>query len=197
MDMDIYEEGAEEDAMHLAYAFANETTDSKMDVKVNLKASDSEETFIDADIFTMNFDAESGALDMEISIPDEETGTDVGMTLNSTFEDVQEGKSFTWTLNNLTLTADGEELPLLTGYVTVNADYEKIETPADAEMLADMDSAGVMGLIMELQSNAESWMEKWGLAEEETETDEDGITTFPETDEEIPVVDDLETETEA
>ena len=45
--------------------------------------------------------------------------------------------------------------------------------------------------------NAESWMEKWGLAEEETETDEDGITTFPETDEEIPVVDDLETETEA
>lgn len=197
MDMDIYEEGAEEDAMHLVYAFANETTDSKMDVKVNLKASDSEETFIDADIFTMNFDAESGALDMEISIPDEETGTDVGMTLNSTFEDVQEGKGFTWTLNNLTLAADGEELPLLTGYVTVNADYEKIETPADAEMLADMDSAGVMGLIMELQSNAESWMEKWGLAEEETETDEDGITTFPETDEEIPVVDDLETETEA
>lgn len=60
-----------------------------------------------------------------------------------------------------------------------------------------MDSAGVMGLIMEIQSNAESWMEKWGLAEEETETDEDGITTFPETDEEIPVVDDLETETEA
>lgn len=197
MDMDIYEEGAEEDAMHLAYAFANEITDSKMDVKVNLKASDSEETFIDADIFTMNFDAESGALDMKISIPDEETGTDVGMNLNSAFEDVQEGKGFTWTLNNLTLAADGEELPLLTGYVTVNADYEKIETPADAEMLADMDSAGVMGLVMELQSNAESWMEKWGLAEEETETDEDGITTLPETDEEIPVVDDLETETEA
>ena len=60
-----------------------------------------------------------------------------------------------------------------------------------------MDSAGVMGLIMELQSNAESWMEKWGLAEEETETDEDGITTLPETDEELPVVDDLEAETEA
>ena len=197
MDMDIYEEGAEEDVMHLAYAFANETTDSKMDVKVNLKASDSEETFIDADIFTMNFDAESGALDMKISIPDEETGTDVGMNLNSTFEDVQEGKGFTWSLNNLTLAADGEELPLLTGYVTVNADYEKIETPADAEMLADMDSSGVMGLIMELQSNAESWMEKWGLAEEETETDEDSITTLPETDEEIPVVDDLEAETEA
>lgn len=198
MDMDIYEEGAEEDAMHLAYAFANETTDSKMDVKVNLKASDSEETFIDADIFTMNFDAESGALDMKISIPDEETGTDVGMTLNSTFEDVQAGKGFTWTLNNLTLAADGEELPLLTGYVTVNADYEKIEAPSDAEMLADMDSTDVMGLIMELQSNAETWMEKWGLAEEETEaeTDEYGIATLPETDEEMPVVADTETETE-
>ena len=199
MDMDIYEEGAEEDAMHLAYAFSNETTDSTMDVTVNLKVSDSEETIMDADIFTMNFDAESGALDMKISIPDEETGTEVGMTLNSTFEDVQAGKGFTWTLNNLTLASDGEELPLLTGYVTVNADYEKIEAPADAEMLADMDSTDVMGIIMELQSNAQSWMEKWGLAEEETEaeTDEYGIATLPETDEEVPVVTDLETETEA
>lgn len=76
---------------------------------MNLKASDSEETFIDADIFTMNFDAESGALDMEISIPDEETGTDVGMTLNSTFEDVHGRQGLYMDSDNLTLAADGEE----------------------------------------------------------------------------------------
>lgn len=166
MDMDIYEEGAEEDALHLDYAFANEITDSKMDVKVNLKVSDREETYTDADIFTMNFDAESGVMDIKSSIPDEETGAETGVTLNSTFENVQAGKGFTWKLNNLTLTAEGEELPLITGYVTVNADYEKIEAPADAEMLADMDSASAIELIMELQSNAQAWMEKWGLAEE-------------------------------
>ena len=196
MDMDIYEEGDEENVMHLAYAFVNDTTDSTMDMKVNLKVSDAEETYLDADIFTLNFDAGSGALDMKISIPDEESGSEAGVALNSTFEDVQAGKGFTWTLNSLSVSADGEEMPILSGYVTLNAEYEKIETPTDTEMLADMDTADVMGLILELQDNAQQWMEKWGLAEPETEeeTDEYGVATLPETDEEMPVVTDTEAE---
>lgn len=196
MNMDIYEEGDEEDVMHLVYAFANDTTDTNMDMKVNLKISDNEETYMDADIFTMTFDAQTGALDAKVSIPDEESGSEVGMTLSSTFENVQAGKGFTWTLNNLTVSADGEELPILSGYVTINADYEKIETPADVSMLADMDTSAVMELVMELQTNAESWMEKWGLADPETEeeTDEYGIATLPETDEEMPVVDETTAE---
>lgn len=196
MNMDIYEEGDEEDVMHLVYAFANDTTDTNMDMKVNLKISDNEETYMDADIFTMTFDAQTGALDAKVSIPDEESGSEVGMTLSSTFENVQAGKGFTWTLNNLTVSADGEELPILSGYVTINADYEKIETPAEVSMLADMDTSAVMELVMELQTNAESWMEKWGLADPETEeeTDEYGIATLPETDEEMPVVDETTAE---
>ena len=196
MNMDIYEEGDEEDVMHLVYAFANDTTDTNMDMKVNLKISDNEETYMDADIFTMTFDAQTGALDAKVSIPDEESGSEVGMTLSSTFENVQAGKGFTWTLNNFTVSADGEELPILSGYVTINADYEKIETPAEVSMLADMDTSAVMELVMELQTNAESWMEKWGLAdpEIEEETDEYGIATLPETDEEMPVVDETTAE---
>ena len=196
MNMDIYEEGDEEDVMHLVYGFANDTTDTNMDMKVNLKISDNEETYMDADIFTMTFDAQTGALDAKVSIPDEESGSEVGMTLSSTFENVQAGKGFTWTLNNLTVSADGEELPILSGYVTINADYEKIETPAEVSMLADMDTSAVMELVMELQTNAESWMEKWGLAdpEIEEETDEYGIATLPETDEEMPVVDETTAE---
>ena len=196
MNMDIYEEGDEEDVMHLVYEFANDTTDTNMDMKVNLKISDNEETYMDADIFTMTFDAQTGALDAKVSIPDEESGSEVGMTLSSTFENVQAGKGFTWTLNNLTVSADGEELPILSGYVTINADYEKIETPAEVSMLADMDTSAVMELVMELQTNAESWMEKWGLAdpEIEEETDEYGIATLPETDEEMPVVDETTAE---
>ena len=196
MNMDIYEEGDEEDVMHLVYAFANDTTDTNMDMKVNLKISDNEETYMDADIFTMTFDAQTGVLDAKVSIPDEESGSEVGMTLSSTFENVQAGKGFTWTLNNLTVSADGEELPILSGYVTINADYEKIETPAEVSMLADMDTSAVMELVMELQTNAESWMEKWGLAdpEIEEETDEYGIATLPETDEEMPVVDETTAE---
>ena len=118
------------------------------------------------------------------------------MTLSSTFENVQAGKGFTWTLNNFTVSADGEELPILSGYVTINADYEKIETPAEVSMLADMDTSAVMELVMELQTNAESWMEKWGLADSEIEeeTDEYGIATLPETDEEMPVVDETTAE---
>lgn len=196
MNMDIYEEGDEEDVMHLVYGFANDTTDTNMDMKVNLKISDNEETYMDADIFTMTFDAQTGALDAKVSIPDEESGSEVGMTLSSTFENVQAGKGFTWTLNNLTVSADGEELPILSVYVTINADYEKIETPAEVSMLADMDTSAVMELVMELQTNAESWMEKWGLAdpEIEEETDEYGIATLPETDEEMPVVDETTAE---
>ena len=196
MNMDIYEEGDEEDVMHLVYGFANDTTDTNMDMKVNLKISDNEETYMDADIFTMTFDAQTGALDAKVSIPDEESGSEVGMTLSSTFENVQAGKGFTWTLNNLTVSADGEELPILSGYVTINADYEKIETPAEVSMLADMDTSAVMELVMELQTNAESWMEKWGLADSEIEeeTDEYGIATLPETDEEMPVVDETTAE---
>ena len=196
MNMDIYEEGDEEDVMHLVYGFANDTTDTNMDMKVNLKISDNEETYMDADIFTMTFDAQTGALDAKVSIPDEESGSEVGMTLSSTFENVQAGKGFTWTLNNLTVSVDGEELPILSGYVTINADYEKIETPAEVSMLADMDTSAVMELVMELQTNAESWMEKWGLAdpEIEEETDEYGIATLPETDEEMPVVDETTAE---
>lgn len=171
MDMDIYEEGDEENVMHLAYAFDNEMTDTSMDMNVNLKVSDAEETYLDADIFAMNFDAESGAMNIKVSVPDEESGSDVGMTIDSTFGDVTAGKGFTWTLNNVTVSAEGEQIPILSGYVTINAEYEKIEAPAEIDMLADMDSTDVMGLVMELQSNAESWMEKWGLAEEEMPVD--------------------------
>ena len=171
MDMDIYEEGDEANVMHLAYAFDNEMTDTSMDMNVNMKVSDAEETYLDADIFTMNFDAESGAMNIKVSVPDEESGSDVGMAIDSTFGDVTAGKGFTWTLNNVTVSADGEQIPILSGYVTINAEYEKIETPAEVDMLADMDTTDVMGLMMELQNNAESWMEKWGLAEEEMPVD--------------------------
>ena len=171
MDMDIYEEGNEENVMHLAYAFDNEMTDTSMDMNVNLKVSDAEGTYLDADIFAMNFDAESGSMNIKVSIPDEESGSDVGMAIDSTFEDVTAGKGFTWTLNNVTVSAEGEQIPILSGYVTINAEYEKIETPAEVDMLADMDTTDVMELVMELQNNAESWMEKWGLAEEEMPVD--------------------------
>lgn len=171
MDMDIYEEGNEENVMHLAYAFDNEMTDTSMDMNVNLKVSDAEETYLDADIFAMNFDAESGSMNIKVSVPDEESGSDVGMAIDSTFEDVTAGKGFTWTLNNVTVSAEGEQIPILSGYVTINAEYEKIETPAEVDMLADMDTTDVMELVMELQNNAESWMEKWGLAEEEMPVD--------------------------
>lgn len=171
MDMDIYEEGDETNVMHLAYAFDNEMTDTSMDMNVNLKVSDAEETYLDADIFSMNFDAESGSMNIKVSVPDEESGSDVGMAIDSTFEDVTAGKGFTWTLNNVTVSAEGEQIPILSGYVTINAEYEKIETPAEVDMLADMDTTDVMELVMELQSNAESWMEKWGLAEEEMPVD--------------------------
>lgn len=198
MDMDIYEEGDETNVMHLAYAFDNEMTDTSMDMNVNLKVSDAEETYLDADIFTMNFDAESGAMNIKVSVPDEESGSDVGMAIDSTFGDVTAGKGFTWTLNNVTVSADGEQIPILSGYVTINAEYEKIETPAEVDMLADMDTTDVMELVMELQNNAESWMVKWGLAEEETETetDEYGLSTLPLTDEEMPVDTGTEAETE-
>ena len=198
MDMDIYEEGDETNVMHLAYAFDNEMTDTSMDMNVNMKVSDAEETYLDADIFSMNFDAESGAMNIKVSVPDEESGSDVGMAIDSTFGDVTAGKGFTWTLNNVTVSAEGEQIPILSGYVTINAEYEKIETPAEVDMLADMDTTDVMGLVMELQSNAESWMEKWGLAEEETETetDEYGLSTLPLTDEEMPVDTGTEAETE-
>ena len=171
MDMDIYEEGNEENVMHLTYAFDNEMTDTSMDMNVNLKVSDAEETYLDADIFAMNFDAESGSMNIKVSVPDEESVSDVGMAIDSTFEDVTAGKGFTWTLNNVTVSAEGEQIPILSGYVTINAEYEKIETPAEVDMLADMDTTDVMELVMELQNNAESWMEKWGLAEEEMPVD--------------------------
>lgn len=198
MDMDIYDEDDETNVMHLAYAFDNEMTDTSMDMNVNLKVSDAEETYLDADIFAMNFDAESGSMNIKVSIPDEESGSDVGMAIDSTFEDVTAGKGFTWTLNNVTVSADGEQIPILSGYVTINAEYEKIKAPAEVDMLADMDTTDVMGLVMELQNNAESWMEKWGLAEEETETetDEYGLSTLPLTDEEMPVDTGTEAETE-
>lgn len=198
MDMDIYEEGDEANVMHLAYAFDNEMTDTSIDMNVNMKVSDAEETYLDADIFAMNFDAESGAMNIKVSVPDEESGSDVGMAIDSTFGDVTAGKGFTWTLNNVTVSADGEQIPILNGYVTINAEYEKIETPAEVDMLADMDTTDVMGLMMELQNNAESWMEKWGLSEEETETetDEYGLSTLPLTDEEMPVDTGTEAETE-
>lgn len=198
MDMDIYEEGDETNVMHLAYAFDNEMTDTSMDMNVNMKVSDAEETYLDADIFSMNFDAESGAMNIKVSVPDEESGSDVGMAIDSTFGDVTAGKGFTWTLNNVTVSAEGEQIPILSGYVTINAEYEKIETPAEVDMLADMDTTDVMELVMELQNNAESWMVKWGLAEEETETetDEYGLSTLPLTDEEMPVDTGTEAETE-
>ena len=198
MDMDIYEEGDETNVMHLAYAFDNEMTDTSMDMNVNMKISDAEETYLDADIFSMNFDAESGAMNIKVSVPDEESGSDVGMAIDSTFGDVTAGKGFTWTLNNVTVSAEGEQIPILSGYVTINAEYEKIETPAEVDMLADMDTTDVMELMMELQNNAESWMVKWGLAEEETETetDEYGLSTLPLTDEEMPVDTGTEAETE-
>lgn len=199
MEMDMYDEEDEENVVHLAYAFTNETTDTTSDMSVTLKASDNEENYLDMELFNMSFDAKSGALTAKVTIPGDEESAETAITADSAFENVEAGKGFTWTLKNLTVTAEGTEIPVLSGYVTINSAYEKIDTPSDVDMLADMDTTDVMGLMIELQTNAQQWMEKWGFAVEETEeeTGDYGVATLPETNEEKPVVaDDMPAETE-
>lgn len=162
LQMDMYEESDPSNQMHMNYSFKNETTDTTADMTVNMKLDAEGETILDADIFTMNFDADSKKMDMAVTVPDEESGQEIGMILNSTFADVQQGSGFSWNMDKLAAKIGNMEMNLLSGSFAINTVFDQIETP-DTLMLGDATNDDVMNLFMELQTKAQSWAEEMGL----------------------------------
>lgn len=113
--------------------------------------------------FTMTFDTSTGDLDALFSIEDGEDS--VEMKLDSTFSEVEKGKSFLWTIDELSV-SDGDEKMGISASVNVSADPGEMAAPEDERVLFDMTQAELLGLTTEITVNAETWAAQFAPEEE-------------------------------
>ena len=106
--------------------------------------------------FRMTYDTETDDLDAEIRFADTETEEEVVIALDSSFSDVEKGKGFTWKVDALSVTVDGETVGV-SGEVSVSAAPERIAAPASVRTILELTQEELLGLVNEITSNAEAW----------------------------------------
>lgn len=152
--------------------FVRETTDTTANFAASMKLTDEGEVLYDEDLFSMTFDASTGEAKVSVNFPTSDNSgelTIVGSNLDCVFENVTAGKAFTLKLKDMSITQDGASLSIGGGEISVNVDFTALTAPEGTQMLGDMDSNAAMMLVLEGQSNIQTWLEDLGLIEEETE----------------------------
>lgn len=119
---------------------------------------------------TASFDAETGDLDALLDLESDD-GSRVAVKLDSTFSQIEKGKGFVWTIDGLTLEADGEELGV-TSEISVSADPGELPVPENAKDILKMTAEELQGLAQEVQLKALIWAAQF-VPEEEAETETD------------------------
>lgn len=124
------------------------------------------ETLYSGTPFTMMFDSDTGYLDAKISIVDTDTDTEGEILFSSRFTDVEKGNSFTWDVNELSVTVEGTTAGVA-GQIKVSADPGTVQEPEDARVVLELTQGGLLDLFNEVAANAQIWSEQF--APEETE----------------------------
>lgn len=116
-------------------------------------------------LYTQSFDAATGDFDFVFAIPADSNGL-IGeaeaaqlptLTLDSTFTEIDPGKSFAWKLDGLTVSMEGVSAGI-TSELTVNAQPEAITDVQPERALLELDENELSTLIMEVYMNAQNWL---------------------------------------
>lgn len=126
---------------------ATETDTVTVDVQEN------GESVYSGTVFTSIFNAETGDFDVVISVEDTDS---VEMKLDSTFTSIEKGKSFVLTVDELSMTVDGETVGL-NGELQVSSDPGTITAPADSKSIFELTQGGILDLVNEVTANAQAW----------------------------------------
>ena len=104
--------------------------------------------------FTVSFDAATGDLDAVFSVEDENDS--VVMKLDSTFTEIEKGKSLVLTIDELSVTAGGEKVGM-TSEIKVSSDPGEFAAPAQSRVILDLTQGGLLDLVNEISANAQVW----------------------------------------
>ena len=117
--------------------------------------------------FSMTFDSATGDLDALFAVDD--GSSRVEMKLDSTFSQVEKGKKFVWTIDELSISADDEKMGL-TAEILAAAQPGEIAAPEEERDVLAMTQAELLGLVTEISVNAETWSAQFA-PEESTESE--------------------------
>lgn len=175
--MDMTDEDSGE-TIALQMNYETETEGTKETVSYFMELLENGETLYSGTPFTASFDASTGDLDAIFAVADDDSS--VELKLDSTFTEIEKGQSFVWTIDELSLAADGEKVGM-NAEVKVNADPGAFEAPAEQRVLLELTQGGLLDLVNEITENAQAWAEKYEQPyTEETETTEDAVEVLGE-----------------
>lgn len=117
--------------------------------------------------FSMTFNSATGDLDALFAVDD--GSSRVEMNLDSTFSQVEKGKKFVWTIDELSISADDEKMGL-TAEILAAAQPGEIAAPEEERDVLAMTQAELLGLVTEISVNAETWSAQFA-PEESTESE--------------------------
>ncbi len=140
----------------VVFACGNDGTVETHTYTLNISA---EEEQISHTLYQSVFDQSTGKFTVEASIP-EDPGSRASMAaalkLDSTFSEVESGRSFVLTVDELSGEAGGES-GSVSGEIRVSADPDEIAEPEDPHMLPELTQEEITSVVMELAMKFQSW----------------------------------------
>jgi hypothetical protein len=119
--------------------------------------------------FAVSFDASTGRLEAKLAIETEDESA--GLTFSGTFSEIEKGRSFVLTIDDLAAFSD-EEKAGMAAEIRVNADPEEITAPEQGRALLELTQGGLLDLVNEVSANAQVWTAQFsGSDAEELQTE--------------------------
>lgn len=131
---------------------ATELTELKIEVE-----AEGERVYSDTP-FRLEYNSQTGDLDMDLHITDPDYGDEIGLTLDSIFVTEGAGSAFVWEIDELAIYENSEKAGVQ-GSISINPYPEKKSAPAEQKILFALDDAELMGLVTEISMNAETLMQ--------------------------------------
>ena len=161
-------------------AFQGEKDESAAVNTMQLMVKSEGETVYDDEIFRSSFDARTGDYDIRLGVKD--GSNEMAFVLDSTFVNVQKGKSFELVIDELSMVVDDESIGIA-GTVAMSGEPGEIAAPQNTKMILELTEEEFVNLLMEFQMNVGTWAQQF-----EPETEEDtGMDPFMEQDAETEI----------
>lgn len=164
-----------EDEISMLIDMAETRTDTTSEMTIDLTLKEMEEVIYDGRIMRYAFDADTGDININMSV--EDGAEAVELVLDGTFTDVEKGKSFTLNLDELSFSAGGESMGL-NGEIAVSAEPGEMKAPEDSRVLLELSQEELKDLLMEINQKAAAWMQQFSPAPESYDEDIDGEYSY-------------------
>lgn len=121
---------------------------------ITLDLEENGENIYSGTVYEERFDAATGDLNAQVLV--EAEGTRVELNFDGTFSNIEKGKGFVLTVDELSMVVDGEKLGV-SGEISLNADAGDVSAPADSRAILELKQEDLVGLVSEISTNAYIW----------------------------------------